>query len=131
MREEGNAAIPPSPCSAYLKAARAAASAPARTRSLTRSAVIVGPESTQCLPREKRGSPRKASHMSEPIISVSGLRGIVGESLTPETAIRYVGAYASTLPPGPIVITRDGRATGRWLADVIRGGLAAIGRNCI
>ncbi len=69
--------------------------------------------------------------MSEPIISVSGLRGIVGESLTPEVAIRYVCAFAGSLPAGPVVITRDGRATGRWLADAIRGGLAAIGRDCI
>lgn len=69
--------------------------------------------------------------MSEPIISVSGLRGIVGESLTPETAIRYVAAFAGLLPPGPVVVTRDGRATGRWLADLLRGALAAAGRNCI
>jgi phosphomannomutase len=69
--------------------------------------------------------------MSEPIISVSGLRGIVGESLVPETAIRYVCAFASLLPAGPIVVTRDGRATGRWLADAIRGGLAAAGRNVL
>ena len=38
---------------------------------------------------------------SEPIISVSGLRGIVGENLTPEVAVRYVAAFAATLPPGP------------------------------
>ena len=49
--------------------------------------------------------------MSELIISVSGLRGIVGESLLPETAIRYGCAFAAELPPGRIVIGRDGRAT--------------------
>jgi phosphomannomutase len=69
--------------------------------------------------------------MSEPIISISGLRGIVGESLTPLAAIRYVCAFAGQLSAGPIVLTRDGRATGRWLADAIRGGLAAAGRDCI
>lgn len=69
--------------------------------------------------------------MHEPIISVSGLRGIVGESLTPLTAIRYVCAFAGTLPPGPIVVTRDGRATGRFLADAVRAGLAAAGRDCV
>ena len=47
--------------------------------------------------------------MSEPIISVSGLRGIVGESLTPLVAARYVAAFASTLGPGPVVVSRDGR----------------------
>lgn len=69
--------------------------------------------------------------MSELIISVSGLRGIVGETLTPEVAIRYACAFAQTLPPGPILISRDGRATGRMFSDALRAGLAAIGRNVI
>jgi phosphomannomutase len=69
--------------------------------------------------------------MSEPIISVSGLRGIVGESLTPETAIRYVGAFAAQLPPGPLVVTRDGRTTGPMLADAVRAAAVAAGRDCI
>ena len=54
--------------------------------------------------------------MDEPIISVSGLRGIVGESLTPEIAVRYASALAGELPPGLLVITRDGRASGPMLA---------------
>jgi phosphomannomutase len=69
--------------------------------------------------------------MSEPIISVSGLRGIVGESLTPEVAIRFACAFASTLGEGAIVITRDGRATGVMLADAIHAGLTAVGRDTI
>lgn len=69
--------------------------------------------------------------MSEPIISVSGLRGIVGKSLTPEVALRYTCAMAAGLPDGPILLTRDGRATGRMLADVIRGALCAAGRTVI
>jgi len=67
----------------------------------------------------------------EPIISVSGLRGVVGVSLTPDVAIRYSAAFASTLPPGPIVITRDGRTTGEMLAALISGGLQACGRKVI
>lgn len=69
--------------------------------------------------------------MSEPIISVSGLRGVVGESLTPLVALRYVAAFAEAAPAGPIVVTRDGRATGAPLADCIRGGLLAAGRDCV
>ncbi|UCC96755.1 MAG: phosphoglucosamine mutase [Phycisphaerales bacterium] len=67
----------------------------------------------------------------EPIISVSGLRGIVGESLTPEVAIRYACAFTSTLGEGPIVITRDGRATGRMLANALFSSLCVTGRNVI
>jgi phosphomannomutase len=69
--------------------------------------------------------------MDEPIISVSGLRGIVGASLTPLVALRYATAFAETIGAGPIVLTQDGRATGGMLADTLRGGLAAAGRDVI
>ncbi len=70
--------------------------------------------------------------MQEPIISVSGLRGIIGESLDPLLAIRYSCAYASLLDqPGPLVVTRDGRATGSMLAQAICSGLLAMGRDVI
>lgn len=69
--------------------------------------------------------------MSELIISVSGLRGIVGETLTPEIALRFACAFAAEIPPGPIVITRDGRYTGRMLADAVRSGLLSVGRDVI
>ncbi len=70
--------------------------------------------------------------MSEgPIISVSGLRGVVGDTLTLEVAMRYACALAAELPEGPIVLTRDGRATGRMLADAVRAALCAVGRDVI
>lgn len=69
--------------------------------------------------------------MSELIISVSGLRGVVGESLTPVGALQFACAFAREIPAGPIVMTRDGRATGRMLADAIRSGLQAVGREVI
>ncbi len=69
--------------------------------------------------------------MSEPIISVSGLRGIVGESLTPEIAVRYAAALASELPPGALVVTRDGRASGPILAAALGESLTALGRDIL
>ncbi len=70
--------------------------------------------------------------MSEPIISVSGLRGIIGESLDPILAIKYSTAFATLITEeGPIVVTRDGRATGTMLAQAICSGLSAIGRDVI
>jgi len=71
------------------------------------------------------------SPAGEPIISVSGLRGIVGQTLTPEVAVRYVTAFADLTRPGPLVITRDGRPSGRMLADAIHAGLHALGRGSI
>lgn len=69
--------------------------------------------------------------MSEPIISVSGLRGIVGETLTPTVAVNYVAAYAASAPAGPIVVTRDGRASGKMLAAAIHSAFLAVGRDVI
>ena len=69
--------------------------------------------------------------VGEPIISVSGLRGIVGESLTPEVAIRYAAAFAAIAPPGDILVGRDGRPSGKMLSGAIQAGLQALGRNTL
>ncbi len=69
--------------------------------------------------------------MGEPIISVSGLRGVVGDSLTPEVAIQYVAAFAVAAPAGPFLVTRDGRGSGEMLAEAVHAGLHALGRNTI
>jgi phosphomannomutase len=66
--------------------------------------------------------------MAEPIISVSGLRGVVGETLTPEVALRYAAAFAATCPEGAMLVSRDGRDSGRMLADAVHAGLHAVGR---
>lgn len=69
--------------------------------------------------------------MSELIISVSGLRGVVGEHLTPELAGRFSCAYVAGQPDGPIVVARDGRNTGSMLVDAIRAAVMAVGRSVI
>jgi phosphomannomutase len=65
------------------------------------------------------------------IVSVSGLRGVVGSSLTPGVAARYAAAFAATLPAGPIVIGRDGRTTGPMLAAAIQDALLSLGRDVV
>jgi phosphomannomutase len=69
--------------------------------------------------------------MSELIISVSGLRGIVGETLTPVVAGSFVAAFASELPVGPVIVGRDGRSSGPMLRDAIVASLRACGRDVI
>ena len=74
----------------------------------------------------------RSQPLPEPlIVSVSGLRGVVGGSLTPEIAIRYAAAFAAGLPPGPIVLARDGRANGPPLAAALASFLTASGRDVI
>lgn len=69
--------------------------------------------------------------MSKLIISVSGLRGVVGETLTPDVACRFVASFAASVPPGPIVVGRDGRTTGPMLGAAIMSALNACGRDVI
>jgi phosphomannomutase len=52
-------------------------------------------------------------------------------TLTFDVAARYAGAFAATLPPGPIVLGRDGRESGPMLAAAITSRLAMDGRDVI
>jgi phosphomannomutase len=69
--------------------------------------------------------------MAEPIISVSGLRGVVGETLTPEVAIRYAASFSAQASSGALVVTQDGRPSGAMLARAVLAGLQAVGRDTI
>jgi phosphomannomutase len=66
---------------------------------------------------------------NELIISVSGLRGVVGDTLTAEVAFRYAAAFAATLPDGPVLVSRDGRANGPQLVMPVVAGLSQGGRR--
>ncbi|MDO5309420.1 MAG: phosphoglucosamine mutase [Planctomycetia bacterium] len=64
------------------------------------------------------------------IISVSGLRGQIGATLTPEVAARYALAYSQEeSSKGPFVIANDGRRSGSIFADIINATLNASGRD--
>jgi len=66
------------------------------------------------------------------MISISGIRGIVGETLTPEVAVKYAAAFGeyckrkNPVNPG-VVVGRDGRVTGSTVADIICSTLRATG----
>ncbi len=62
---------------------------------------------------------------------VSGVRGVVGESLTPEVILRYAGAFARTLGPGPVVFGRDSRPSGPVLRHAVLAALQGAGRDVI
>ncbi|MCS7305519.1 MAG: phosphoglucosamine mutase [Thermoguttaceae bacterium] len=69
--------------------------------------------------------------MGNLIISVSGLRGVVGQGLTPEVALRYVAAFTRLAPAGRIVVARDSRPTGLMLLEAVLATLHAAGRNTL
>ena len=64
------------------------------------------------------------------IRSISGLR-VTNDELTQELIASYSRAFAAYLPPGPIVIGRDGRPSGVWMEEVIIATLTAFGRDVI
>lgn len=69
------------------------------------------------------------------MVSVSGVRGRVGEALTPEVVASYAaafGAWALTNAPGkPVVIGRDSRVSGPMFHRVAIGALQSVGAKII
>lgn len=75
------------------------------------------------------------------MLSVSGCRGILGESLTPEVICRYANAIAGHLAsvrsesragqPLTLVLARDGRHSGAMVRDLVAGTLVASGCRVI
>ena len=69
--------------------------------------------------------------MSTLMTSISGIRGIVGDGLEPETIIKYTNAYADFIGSGKIVIGRDARITGEMVNQITAGTLLAKGLDVI
>ncbi|MGA2070800.1 MAG: phosphoglucosamine mutase [Sedimentisphaerales bacterium] len=74
----------------------------------------------------------------ELIITVSGLRGIVGENLTPQVAADYGRAFGSFLRSKSagadkltVCMGRDSRPSGQSLASAVTSGLTAAGIDVI
>jgi phosphomannomutase len=61
------------------------------------------------------------------MVSISGIRGIVGESLTPETIVKYAAGFAEYCKRGTIIVGRDGRITGKSIADIVVATLLQMG----
>ena len=68
--------------------------------------------------------------MSTLMVSVSGIRGIVGDGLDPNTLVKYVSAYADYCG-GKIVIGRDARITGEMVYHLVVGTLLSKGIDVI
>ncbi len=68
---------------------------------------------------------------NELIISVSGMRGVVGRAFTLEAAIRYVLAFDRVIPPGPICVGTDSRPSGSLFEEVACAALKSCGRPVI
>lgn len=69
------------------------------------------------------------------IVSASGIRGVVGSTMTPEVAVRYGAAFGQWLresgsaadPAALVIVGRDSRTSGQILASAVAAGLRAAG----
>ncbi len=62
------------------------------------------------------------------VVSVSGIRGIVGETLDVDQVLALAAAYGRTIACGGVVVLgRDSRPTGELFAQAAAAGLRAVG----
>ena len=60
-------------------------------------------------------------------IGITGVRGIVGETFTPELAVDFAEAFGTYLDRGRILVCRDTRPSGPMIRSAVLSGLLAAG----
>src|ERR1700704_1948094 len=64
-------------------------------------------------------------------IGVSGIRGVVGEFLTPALTAAFAQAFGTYVGAGRVVVGRDTRSSGSMLQHAVHCGLLAAGCEVI
>lgn len=65
--------------------------------------------------------------MPHRILSISGLRGVVGDGLDPAYVAEFAAAVATWAKSGTVVVAQDGRPTGPMLRHAVLAGLISVG----
>lgn len=65
------------------------------------------------------------------MVSISGIRGLIGDGLEPEVIVKYTSAYAQFIGSGTVVVGRDSRISGEMVRSIVCGTLTAKGINVI
>ena len=60
-------------------------------------------------------------------ISISGVRGVIGDSLTPELLTRFAEAFGTYVGSGRVVVGRDTRTSGEMVRQAVVAGLLSTG----
>ena len=60
-------------------------------------------------------------------VGVSGVRGVVGPSLSPGIVVAFAQAFGTYMGRGPVVVGRDTRSTGHMLEQAVIAGLQSVG----
>lgn len=69
--------------------------------------------------------------MSKLMISVSGIRGVYGETFTPDLAVQFAAHFGIACGRGKIIIGRDSRTTGEAMMHAIVSGLLSVGCDVV
>lgn len=69
--------------------------------------------------------------MSTLMVSISGVRGIVAESLTPAIIQKYAVAFGTFINKSPLIVGRDSRTSGTSISNILKGCLQATGCEII
>jgi phosphomannomutase len=64
-------------------------------------------------------------------ISISGIRGVIGDGLDAESVGRFASAFGSWLPEGSVVVGRDSRPSGPMLHASVIGALLSTGHDVV
>ena len=64
-------------------------------------------------------------------IGISGVRGLVGETFTPELVVGFAQAFGTYLDSGRILVCRDARPSGPMARSAVLAGLLATGCEAI
>ena len=65
------------------------------------------------------------------MISISGIRGVVGPALNAEVVCRLAAAFGTWAAPGPVVVGRDSRVSGPMMRYAVIAGLVSTGHDVI
>jgi phosphomannomutase len=72
-------------------------------------------------------SPVDPALMAQRILSISGLRGVIGDGLDPAFLTEFAAAVGTLAGGGAVVLSRDGRSTGVTAKHAALAGLLATG----
>jgi len=62
-------------------------------------------------------------------VSISGIRGVIGDGLDAVSAARWAAALGSWLPAGPVIVGRDTRPSGPMIRDAVFAALCSTGHD--
>lgn len=69
--------------------------------------------------------------MTQRILSISGLRGVIGDGLDPVFITQFASAFGTMMQRGTVVVSRDGRSSGLAIKHAVLAALTSTGCRCI